>query len=362
MSLRETSLGEICEFRYGKGLPANDRRSGPFKVFGSNGAVGEHDEAITEGPTIIVGRKGSIGEVTYHPESCWPIDTTYFVDASCTRADLKWLARQLDALNLRSMNKAAAVPGLNREDAYQKRLIVPPLPEQRRIAAILDAADALRQKRRQALRLLDQLSQAIFIEMFGRLASTSCEPLAEVCELITDGTHYTPTYVEKGVTFLSAKNVVGRKINWEDTKDIPQDLHLELQKRVSPRRGDVLLAKNGTTGVAAVVDQDRVFDIYVSLALLRPGPRIRTLYLWAALNSDSCRRQFTASLKGIGVPNLHLKDIRSARISIPPVKEQDRFIDQLSSVQRLGLRVGRSLQALDALFASLQHRAFRGEL
>ncbi|MHC5732570.1 MAG: restriction endonuclease subunit S domain-containing protein, partial [Nostoc sp.] len=83
-------------------------------VFGSNGIIGQHNEAITDGSTIVIGRKGSLGEVNFSNVSCWPIDTTYYIDKSATDTDLKWLAYQLSGLGLTKLNKAAAVPGLNR--------------------------------------------------------------------------------------------------------------------------------------------------------------------------------------------------------------------------------------------------------
>src|ERR1700685_4505488 len=75
------NVKELFEFKYGKGLPKEHRNGkGTVKVFGSNGIVGTHDKAVTHGPTIIVGRKGSVGEIHFSPEACWPIDTTYFID------------------------------------------------------------------------------------------------------------------------------------------------------------------------------------------------------------------------------------------------------------------------------------------
>jgi type I restriction enzyme S subunit len=167
------SLGEVCELKYGKSLPESVRAGGNVPVFGSNGQVGAHDEALTAGPTIVVGRKGSFGEVNYSTSACWPIDTTYYVDETATQADLRWLAYRLASLSLNKLNRAAAVPGLNREDAYRQRLLLPPLPEQRRIAEILDKADALRAKRRAALAQLDTLTQSIFLDMFGDPATNS---------------------------------------------------------------------------------------------------------------------------------------------------------------------------------------------
>mgnify|MGYP000991504544 FL=1 len=93
--------------------------------------------------------------------------------------------------------------------------------------------------------------------------------LKDLCEKITDGTHQTPTYFSKGVIFLSSKNVTSGKIDWENIKYIDQKQHIQMHIRVAPRLNDILLAKNGTTGVAALVDKEVTFDIYVSLALIR---------------------------------------------------------------------------------------------
>ncbi|MFZ2404306.1 MAG: restriction endonuclease subunit S, partial [Methylobacter sp.] len=164
---KKISLGDICTFKYGKALPEKLRNGGEVPVFGSNGIVGYHDSALSIGPTIIIGRKGSYGEINFSDCPCWAIDTAYFVDETSTEQDVRWLAYRLSGLGLNQLNKAAAVPGLNREDAYRQQLLLPSFPEQRRIAAILDQADALRAKRREALAQLDSLTQSIFIELFG---------------------------------------------------------------------------------------------------------------------------------------------------------------------------------------------------
>ena len=239
---------------------------------------------------------------------------------------------------------------------------LPPLAEQKRIAGILDAADALRARRRESLAQLDTLLQSTFLEMFGDPVTNPFVALEDVCELITDGTHQTPTYVSEGVKFLSSKNVKTGEINWEDIKFIPKSLHRKLHKRLSPRRNDILLAKNGTTGTAAIVDRDVVFDIYVSLALLRPKDSVTPLYLLNAINSDHAGFQFKRALKGVGVPNLHLKEIRKTRIPLPPLELQQRFAAIVESVEQQKVAQRAHLVELDTLFAALQQRAFAGEL
>lgn len=160
--------------------------------------------------------------------------------------------------------------------------------------------------------------------------------LEQICEFITDGTHQTPKYSESGYIFLSSKNVTTGKINWEEVKYISEELHNILYKRVSPKLDDILLAKNGTTGVAAIVDKDIIFDIYVSLAILRPFKKyINSKYLLYIINSSTTKNQFNKGLKGIGVPNLHLEQIRKVIFPLPPLSEQRRIVEKIEELLAL---------------------------
>lgn len=163
-------LGEVCQFEYGSGLPERDRINGSVPVFGSNGIVGHHSVSITKGSTIIIGRKGSIGQVNYSTESCWPIDTTYYIDSSKTNCELIWLYWLLKWLRLDSLNKATGVPGLNREDAYSQLIPLPSLSEQKRIASYLkekiDQAEQLRASIEKELKTINSLPQSILSKAF----------------------------------------------------------------------------------------------------------------------------------------------------------------------------------------------------
>ena len=196
------------------------------------------------------------------------------------------------------------------------------------------------QLRKQQLQQLDELVKARFVELFGTIYDNKFEyeikTLQDVCEQIKDGTHQTPTYTDdsaNGYKFLSSKDVTSGKIDWTHLKYIPEKLHIELHARIAPQKGDILLAKNGTTGIAAIVDRDEIFDIYVSLALLRPID-IDSVYLWAAINSAQTKQQFDSSLKGIGVPNLHLGEIKKAKIIVPPIELQNEFADFVKQIDK----------------------------
>ena len=238
------------------------------------------------------------------------------------------------------------------------------LSEQKDIINKLNHVIDMIERRKQQLEKLDELVKARFVELFGTIHDNKfgyeIKTLQDVCEQIKDGTHQTPTYTDdrvNGYKFLSSKDVTTGKIDWTHLKYIPEELHNELYARIAPRKGDVLLAKNGTTGIAAIVDREEIFDIYVSLALLRPI-EINSVYLWAAINSVETKQQFDASLKGIGVPNLHLGEIKKARIIVPPVEEQNQFATFVKQTDKSKSEVQNSLEKLELLKKALMQKYF----
>ena len=120
-------LGDLFDFEYGKGLPKKQRNetgSYPMSCTASNGIVGFHDEYLVEGPAIIVGRKGAAGEVAFEKKNLWPIDTTYFVKVpQCL--DFMFSFFLLKSLVLSQLDKSTAIPGLNRNDAYNLNINLP---------------------------------------------------------------------------------------------------------------------------------------------------------------------------------------------------------------------------------------------
>ena len=153
-----------------------------------------------------------------------------------------------------------------------------------------------------------------------------------VTKPITDGTHTTPEYTdrESGSPFLSSKDVTKGRIDWSSIKYITNDLHEILYKNTRPQKDDILLAKNGTTGIGALVEDDRIFDIYVTLALIRPNTKlVLPKYLLYAINSNISKKQFDEHLIGIGVPNLHLNVINNTKIIVHNLEEQKRIVNYL---------------------------------
>lgn len=134
----ESKLGDIIELKYGKGLRKDKRDpNGIVPVYGSNGIVGYHSEALTEYSSLIIGRKGSVGEVHLSKSRSWPIDTTYYVYPP-KGMDLVFLYYLMYFLKLGSLDKSTAIPGINRNDVYNIKVVIPPSNEQKRIVSKIE--------------------------------------------------------------------------------------------------------------------------------------------------------------------------------------------------------------------------------
>lgn len=260
---------------------------------------------------------------------------------------------------LNSLGRGATFKEISKSIVESITIPLPPKSTQLTIVSELDKINELIRLKKEQLKDYDNLAQSIFYEMFGDPVENEkgfdTKRLDEVFPLITDGTHQTPTYTEdreNGYKFLSAKDVTSGSINWNNVKFIPAWLHDNLSKRLKPQKNDILLCKNGTTGICALVEDDDTFDIYVSLALLRPNNLHNPKYLTYAINSPATKRQFDDSLKGIGVPNLHLKEIRRTIIIIPPLPLQHLFAQRIEQIERQKSAVQKSITDLETLLAS----------
>jgi type I restriction enzyme S subunit len=374
--MKIATLGEICELKYGRSLPASMRAHGHVPVLGSNGRVGTHSEAITNAPAIVVGRKGSIGEVRYSVEACWPIDTTYYIDASSTSEHLRWLYYALIGLRLTDLNKATGVPGLNRNDAYEKKLRVPSVPVQRRIAAILDKADDIRRKHNGATELAHDFLRSCYIHLvgyrnpeFGNWRSYKIENLAashkgamRTGPFGSDLRH--SEFVDQGIAVLGIDNAVKNHFDWDERRYISEEKYSKLRRyRVFPK--DVIITIMGTTGRSAVVPDDISEAITTKhLATITcDQTKVVPEFLSFAIHSDPLLiRQIQRANKGAIMAGLNLGIIKALEIKLPPLRFQEKFSRILSTISAVKDEfLAPETNGVD-LFESLSQRASRGEL
>lgn len=336
------------------------------------------NQYVTEGDILISSANSwnLVGKCSWIPRLARPTAFGGFVTVLRRRDDsvdsrylFHWFSSAGVQRTIRSFgNQTTNISNLDLKRTASLTLPLPPLDEQRRIAAILDKADELRAKRKDVLISLDALTQGIFQEMFGdpRPSKSEYEPalMGAVCSKITDGTHHSPPIQETGIPYITAKHLKPSGLEFfSNPWYVSETDHEAIYARCDPKRGDVLYIKDGaTTGLAAVNDYDFPFSMLSSLALLRPGPGLTAAYLAAWLNSPVVKNELIREMAGAAITRFTLTKIKNFRIPVPPMSIQDEFGIRICALELLKKRSRIQLAELDSLFASLQQRAFAGAL
>lgn len=287
-----------------------------------------------------------------NPDQCFPKYLSYYLKTNDVRANFRVRCKK-------AVNQAS----LNQDDVTSLEAPLPSLPEQKRIAAILDKADRLRRQRRYAQTLSDSFLQSVFLKMFGDQRQVEIFNLGSLCDVIRDGTHSTPKYVSQGVPFITVKNIVTGELDFQNVNYVSEEEHRLLTKRVKPERGDILVSKDGSIGTPCLVDTDREFSIFVSVALLKPKPEtINSVFLTEQIRSSYVQKQISDGIKGIAIRHLHLEDFRELKILVPALPLQQKFATIVQKFERIRRQQREATRQAEHLFQTLLHRAFRGEL
>lgn len=270
-----------------------------------------------------------------------------------------------------SLATGANLPRLSPTALARLEIPLPPLPEQRRIAAILDQADALRAKRREALAKLEELTQAIFLEMFGNPATNPkgwpVLPLSVCSTTIQIGPFgsllHQSDYVVDGIPLVNPMHIQAGSIMPSREQSVSPDTHARLSL-YHLKAGDVIMARRGEMGRVAVVSNKHEGLLCGTGSLfIRPDDsKVTSEYLAGFLSSPAVRRRLESVSLGITLSNLNRTNVAALLITLPPITLQRKFVRCLAELEQLRSSIGVSEVALETLFASLQHRAFRGEL
>jgi len=341
-----------------------------FPVYGANGRIGYTDKFTHERPTILIGCRGSCGTVHITEPQSYANGNAMALDGlDETRIDLHFLARFLRHRGFRDVTTGTSQPQIIRQNLVRVGVPLPPLPEQQRIAEILEKADGLRAKRRAALALLDTLTRSIFLDMFGDPISNPKEwptvRFEEICERVTVGIVVQPAsyYVSEGVPALRSLNIKPGKIVLQDLvyfSKVDNDTKLAKTKL---KAGDVVLVRSGQPGTAAAVPRELDGVNAIDLLIATPSPKLTdATFLCEFFNSAGGRDLVLSKQRGQVQKHLNVGSLNQAILPLPPIGLQREFALRVAAVEKRRTAQLASLTVSDALFVSLQYRSFRGEL
>ena len=241
---------------------------------------------------------------------------------------------------LNSLGRGATFKEISKKIVSDIEITVPAIEKQRAAVKVLEKTSGIIATRKQELRTLDNLIKARFVEMFGDPEAGKCrygtKKLGELSVKISDGVHAKPNYTETGRPFLSVVNINKGIVDFTDCKYVSEEAYKKMIKSTHPENGDVLYTKVGATyGIPAYVDTDKEFCLYVSVCLIKPKhERINARFLSIQMGMPSIKHQADARIKGIGVPDLHLNQIREFNIICPPRALQDEFVAFVDQVDK----------------------------
>lgn len=339
-------------------------KDGKYPAVSAAGIDGRIDHFEHNEDTVVISAIGANCGVVFFPgEKFTAIKNTITVTPNSEILDGKFIYWYFTVIVFR--RRGAGQPFLSKADTELIEIPLPPLSTQKRIAEILDAADALRRKDQELLTKYDELAQSIFIDMFGDPVKNEkgwkITTLENICNKITDGTHQSPQFTSSGIPFLFVSNIVNNKINYSTNKFISLESYKELCKRTPIEKGNILLTTVGSYGNPAIILEDTPFAFQRHIAFIKPKHElINYSYLFGFLKSMAAKLQIEKVVNGVAQKTLNLADLKKLKIWTPPMDIQLKYSEMLNT-----LEVGyNSLNTNNSssLFESLLQKAFKGEL
>jgi restriction endonuclease S subunit len=380
-------LKHVTRFAYGDSLAAEIRTEGNVAVFGSNGPVGTHRSANTRGPCIVVGRKGSFGKVSFSEQPVFAIDTTYYIDSTQTKHNLRWLYHLLSCLGLDTISQDTGVPGLSREDAYSRVAEVPSASEQQAIAAFLDRKtaqiDQIIAKKQRLIELLHEKRQALISQAVtkGLDPSSRSTPINWAVERLK----FRMKKIEQGWS-PQCENRQAEVGEWGVLKvgcmnsgvyDESENKALPFTEKPEPELevhvGDILMSRSNTIELVGSVGMvhktqgrillcDKLYRLVFDLTKLVPE------YVVHLLRSHFARCQIERDASGASPSMKNISNDRVADLALPfpPIDEQHRILTwlhrQLAQIARISSLQESQLEKLREFRQTLITDAVTGKI
>jgi len=363
-------LVDVATLQRGFDLPIQDRIPGKYPIFAANGSVGTHNYAKVKAPGVLTGRSGTLGKVHYVEEDYWPLNTSLWVK-DFHGNDPKWIFWLLSWMRLEQYTRGTGVPTLNRNLIHNVNIAVPPIAQQKRIAAILDKADAVRRKRRDAIRLTEELLRSTFLEMFGDPVTN---PKSwDVVNLQKTFQHKpqigttTPASEDGIYRVVRVGELGGSNVRIEKCAKINVSEADFLKFQCVP--GDFLLARaigsESHLGKSSIMQENAnnvIFDSHVMRLRFSPQKVLPEFFeIW--LKTKGGRSLFMKEAGRTAVQfNVNATQISRIKIPLPPIEKQRVFLSFYQQNTLSLKKQNSSLEKSENLFSSLLQRAFTGDL
>jgi type I restriction enzyme S subunit len=322
------------------------------------------DKYKVEAGDLLISWSATLGIYEWTKEDAWLNQHIFKVVFDKEEFDKSFFKHLISSLlvSMKRQVHGATMQHITKKKFDAIQIPLPPLATQKKIAAILDAADKHSTTTAALITKYTDLAQSLFLDMFGDINKNvkhSLGTVGDVTQLVKDGPHTSPKYSLDGIPILSTRNIRPYQLILEGLKYVSDESYQELTRRFKPQRGDILLTKGGTTGYAKVVDWDWDFCIWVHLAALRVDQSLTNpKYLEGALNSYYAYHQSQLYTRGIANKDLGLKRLIKIEIPIPSLTLQNQFAERVQAIEVQKKQAEDALVKAEELFQSLLQQAF----
>lgn len=367
------TLGEVSVFldHLRKPITKSDRIEGEYNYYGANGKQGTINDYIFDYPTILLAEDGgNFGNfdrtIAYKVDGkYWVNNHAHVIKPNEEIINFDFLLRVLEKYDVRPFINGATRQKLNKSDALLLEIPLPSLPEQQRIANILDKAEAINQKRAQVLVLCDEFLRATFLDMFGHHFSSKGYPSStkKSIALLTDYIDYrgkTPKKTEYGIPLITAKNVRKGYVDEEPREFISEDLYDDWMTRGLPLKNDVLFTTEAPLGNVALLGEYEKVAVGQRLVSLRCKEEVTPIYFMYALLDRYTQQLIFQRSSGSTVKGIRTKELYQIEIPTPPIELQQKFSSIVEKINGIKTRIQEAQEL--PLFDALSQQAFKGEL
>lgn len=366
MSWEFVSINDISRPRQWKTLSMDKLKTEGFPVYGANGKIGFYNEFSHEYPTLAITCRGATcGSVHITEPKSYINGNAMALDNISENIDIKFLYYYFLQRGFNDVISGSAQPQITGEGLSKVQIPLPPLPIQKRIAKILDAADALKSKNQELLKKYDELAQAIFIDMFGDPVKNEkgweVKKLGEELKSIRYGTGSPPEYSESGIPFLRATNVKAGRI---ERKGMVFLTETEAQKisKCFVNEGDLIIVRSGAnTGDCAYITEEYT-NCLAGYDLIIEMEKVKSRFYNYFLNSIWGKAIIEKLSRRAGQPHLNSEQVSNIECIAPENSQLEKFklkIDGLETLRKLSIETN---NVSNNLFQTLIQKAFKGEL
>jgi len=379
-----TKIRDLVTINYGKGLKDADRAGGSVSVYGSNGIVGSHNKALTNGPSIIIGRKGSIGEVHYSANPSWPIDTTYYID-KFEGIDPSFVVFALKSLNLSDLDTSTAIPGLNRNDIYDQEIPLPSVSEQHRIVARVEAlltqVNATRDRLSRVPLIMKKFRQAVLAAACSGRLTEGWENSEHDWEIVQfdeilernpqNGLYLPQSMYGSGYPIIRIDDYHnGILKSWSALKRV--QLSQDTAEKYSLEEDDILINRVNSMkflGKSLLIPKHNEITVFecnmirfkVNKKLISPNFAI--LYLLSPQGLEELHKNVKHA---VNQSSINQTDIRAIPFPLPPLAEQHEIVRRVGMLfehaDAIDQEVAAAGRRCERLTQAVLGKAFRGEL